>query len=194
MLKRPLNRLDIVCPTFKAELNLADCPELLDATAKLRGTEYRIWPIDRSSSLNARKATELIAVYFRREFEYDFIQYEAMEPVDPREQVFLITTKNWEFFNDGHSAVGAVVFRWREYTDAPHQLVLAWIWIHPFLRRQGILSTYWPVFKKLYGDFHVEAPLSEAMIQFLKKQKHSKNMSDPTATVGGRSEALTPTV
>ncbi len=54
-----------------------------------------------------------------------------------RDRVFLLTQENdW----DTEYAVGAVVFRWRKYTNAPEQLVFSWVWIHPFLRRRGILT------------------------------------------------------
>jgi hypothetical protein len=110
-----------------------------------------------------RRAVETLARYFQREFCYDFIQYGATERSDPRDRVFLWTQDSYTY----HAAIGAICFRWREYRDTPPGLAVAWVWIHPYLRRRGILAGHWGFFRDTYGDFYIERPLSPAMQAFL---------------------------
>lgn len=173
-IKLPPNKLDIITPVLSYELHLSryaeTYPELVEIGKNKPGSrhETHLYPITKNTPLLARKATEVIGYYFRREFRYDFPPYQAHEDGDVRDRVFLLTQQeDWET----EYAVGAIVFRWRKYSNAPEQLVLSWVWIHPFLRRQGILAAYWGIFRKHYGDFHVESPLSKAMKAFLEKMR-----------------------
>jgi hypothetical protein len=127
-------------------------------------------PVRPQSPLRFRKAVETIAQYFRREFSYDFTQYDATERTDPRDQVFL-----WVNPCDdpaGVRALGAACFRWRRWQDGSAGLALSWLWLHPYCRRQGLLSAAWPYFCERFGDFQVEPPLSPAMEAFLAKVDH----------------------
>lgn len=65
--------------------------------------------------------------------------------------------------------VGAAGFRKGVWTDPEPRWTLEWVWITPKLRSRGILSRAWPTFQRLYGDFPVERPLTEAMTKFLTK-------------------------
>lgn len=127
--------------------------------------------------LKYRKAAEKIAKFFRREFEYDCLQYTANEQDYWRrdytkDKVFIWTTPtNYEEYKN--TVIGAAVFRWREWKDAPAGYALAWVWFHPYERNKGHLKKAWPHFKKLFGDFHVEGPLSQAMVGFLKSVEDS---------------------
>jgi len=47
---------------------------------------------------------------------------------------------------------------------------LEWIWITPKERKKGHLATRWINFRKQFGDFVVESPVSDGMKGFLKKQ------------------------
>ena len=70
---------------------------------------------------------------------------------------------------EGHvDVVGACCFREREWIDAK-AWALQWVWLHPYARRQGVLASAWPHFRRRYGDFHVEGPLSPAMKGFLAR-------------------------
>ena len=42
-----------------------------------------------------------------------------------------------------------------------------WAWLAPKYRRSGLMQRNWPRFVQLYGDFHLEYPLSEAMQSFV---------------------------
>lgn len=126
------------------------------------------------------------AEQFRREFHYDFNQWEHPDDrKDPKGRGFL--------FIDGTGAVvGACAFRWRNWADAPPGWAMQWMWLCPRARRTGILTKYWPVFREMFGDFLPEPPFSPAMEAFFAKQmengdglmkalwrKH-ESQSDPT--------------
>lgn len=99
------------------------------------------------------------AFAFKREFSYDFVQWSQNE-TDPRTHGFL-------FVDAAARVVGACAFRWREPGDAEAYWGLQWIWIAPAFRRQGVLASRWPNFRKQFGAFYVEPPLSQAMKDFL---------------------------
>jgi hypothetical protein len=64
------------------------------------------------------------------------------------------TPASWKINRYTHwLGVGARCFRWREYKDATERMTLDWIWINPFIRRDGILSTYWEGFRHLSREF-----------------------------------------
>jgi hypothetical protein len=98
---------------------------------------------------------------FRREFHYDFIQWGDPED-DPDAQGFL-------FANEAGSILGACAFRRREH-DGKSWWGLQWIWICPLARRKGMLTERWLEFRKRFGDFRVEGPVSPAMEHFVVKQ------------------------
>jgi hypothetical protein len=118
-----------------------------------------IYPVHSMAKLTIRKAAGAIAIYFKREFGYDFPQYESGEHTGRRDRILLLVRES--------VAIGVICFRWREWDDAPHGLALAWVWLHPYCRAQGVLSGLWPRFRALYGDFMCEPPLSSAMRMFL---------------------------
>jgi hypothetical protein len=161
------SRLDIVVPRLNLRSLASGLPEDLCwevyGDVRPKPTEFSLMAIANGSPKPARRAVETLARYFQREFGYDLIQYSADEASDPRDRVFL-----WlEDRCGSYEAIGAACFRWREWENVPHGLGLAWIWIHPYLRRHGILGAHWDFFRHLYGDFSVEPPLSPAMKAFL---------------------------
>lgn len=172
----PDNRLDIVVPVLSKSLHLKRCAEVypgeftgrvISTSAKGHRHTITMYPITPSTPLRARKATEIIAYYFKREFNYDAPGYHPDEDQDRKDRIFLLL--EGDYHDETYNAVGAIVFRWRKYSNAPEQRVLDWVWIHPFLRQTGIFTTYWTIFRELYGDFHVESPYSKAMHSFLVK-------------------------
>jgi hypothetical protein len=48
---------------------------------------------------------------------------------------------------------------------------MEWIWIHPYCRRQGLLSKAWPEFEKMFPGFEPDPPLSPAMQAFVAKMR-----------------------
>lgn len=125
------------------------------------------------SPLSWRRAVEKLAYYFRREFGYDFPPYEASEVENwdlakDRVLVFIkkTTLEDWE---DYFYFVGAVGMRWRKWDDVPHGWGLAWAWLHPYERRKGLLTQAWPFLTEKFPAIRIEAPVSEAMLGFLKR-------------------------
>jgi RimJ/RimL family protein N-acetyltransferase len=121
------------------------------------------------NSRKPRKTQVLtFARYFKREFDYDFVQFSETEKgLDFEAWLFFqhhIHVMEWE------KPVGACCFRKRQHEDGlKEHWALSWIWIHPYYRGKGILKEYFPFFRKRYGEFHPEPPLSRTMISFIEK-------------------------
>jgi hypothetical protein len=106
-----------------------------------------------------------IAVYrraraFKREFRYDFVQWETGHESDA--VAFL-------FHDDSFRITGACCFR-PETEGPPNETRLDWIWLCPDQRRNGILTKNWDCFRERFGDFLIEPPISDAMKAFLQKR------------------------
>ena len=102
------------------------------------------------------------ALMFKRMFHYDFVQWQSRErDNDPNVHGYLFT-------NDQGAIVGACSFR-RRKQDSRMQWVLDWVWVSPKHQRTGELAKRWEHFKKTFGKFEVEHPISDNMQLFLKK-------------------------
>lgn len=151
-------------------VNLYKCKDVWTQDSRYSEGITRVWYGDPK---NARKAIYEFAVYFRREFGYDFVQY-SMEmdrsSHNGNTQAFLF--HHYEFGTHCRRiAYGACCFRFRkDYTDVEPHWALQWIWIHPLNRGNGTLTKHWKTFECLFGNFMVETPLSKAMKYFLDKQ------------------------
>ena len=118
-------------------------------------------------------AVECIAWYFRREFDYDFVQYCAAEKDDVTRPVTYLWADEGTLHNGKITTFGACCFRWREFRDHDPGYALDFAWLHPYQRMHGVLSRAWPYFRARFGqDFYVQPPLSIAMVRFLAKQEH----------------------
>lgn len=102
------------------------------------------------------------ALAFKREFHYDFVQWDA---VNPRSDA---TGQGFLFVDEEQRIVGACAFRLRE-DDGKSWWGLQWIWFAPAHRRTGLLARRWPALRERFGRFHVEGPVSDAMQAFLTK-------------------------
>lgn len=122
-----------------------------------------------TSLLSIRRGVGQCALYFQREFGYDFQQYLADEQPHPQDCVW-VWVHDTRCYPNPRRMIGAGAFRWRQWKNHSPGHGLSWVWFHPFFRRQGHLSRAWPLFRKLFGDFLVEAPLSAAMYAFLRKR------------------------
>lgn len=122
------------------------------------------------SPLPYRRAVYTVSTYFKREGHYDFAQYgyDGHEE-DPDARAFLWHEMDGWGERPKDTVIGACCFRWRVYSDAPPGWGLQWVWFHPYRRGEGHLTKAWPVFKRHFGEFEVEPPLSYAMEGFLKK-------------------------
>lgn len=118
------------------------------------------------SSARRKKAVAALALFFKREFGYDFLQYSESES-DPNSRVFLWSTDSF----GSRRCYGAVSFRLRVYKDHQPVWALQWVWIHPYHRGEGWLTSIWPYLIKRFGAFDIEPPLSKAMQRFLTKHE-----------------------
>ena len=98
----------------------------------------------------------LRAAAFRREFQYDFVQWsDPKGDADPHVRGYL-------FIDSANVAVGACAFRWRE-DEGGSFWGMQWIWIAPKYRRAGVLTKHWNTLRQVHGDFYVEPPVSDAV-------------------------------
>jgi hypothetical protein len=145
------------------------------------------------SPLLQRQEVERFAYYFRREFRYDFIPFQAEEITywgsdlerdawkdKPYTAYFFAGNDEPRLpdeFTESSSLVwaGAGCFYWHEYDDLDGTPVeeFAWMWLHPYFRSRGILSAHWQALRRTHGDFSALFPLSAPMRQFLLK--HNKD-------------------
>ena len=168
---RPDNRLDIIVPILNEKVQLhndaARYPEVAELVTGNRVSGVQIYLVTPTSPRAVRNAAEIIGHYFRREFGYDFPPYLVSDEPNPRDRLFLLVEGDWI----ERTVIGAIGFTWRRYQGKPApQRVLSWVWLHPFRRRKGILTAYWDLFRRVYGDFFVEPPYSKAMETFLKSK------------------------
>jgi hypothetical protein len=131
----------------------------------IKGIAQDLVRVRHTSPLTHRRAVERFAYYFKREFSYDFPQFEAEDTEDYRA---------WLFASDQNSpawrAIGAACFRhWLYDGDEKQSWSLQWIWLHPFLRGEGRLKKAWSTFIEEIGEpVEVEPPFSHAMVAFLR--------------------------
>lgn len=102
------------------------------------------------------------AVAFKREFHFDFFQWN--DPRDARNPL----AQGFLFADEDGAIIGACAFK---EINRGKSWCLDWVWICPKERRKGHLSKRWPKFKARYGDFSVEKPISDEMQSFLRKWK-----------------------
>jgi hypothetical protein len=122
-----------------------------------------------ASPKTVRKAVWQLALYFKREFHYDFCQYGHEGNETDADAVAFLWTTNHPSRIDMQLAVGACCFRLRGRHDGTRVFALQWIWFHPYKRSQGLLKRAWPYFRSRFGTFVVEQPLSHAMEAFLRE-------------------------
>lgn len=117
--------------------------------------------VDFASPKWKRSAMYERARQFKREFGYDFLQWEPPERIDPYAVGFL--------FSDAEGRiVGACAFR--PATPGEPTWRLDWIWMCPSERRKGHLSRQWDRFEQRFGRFAISEPISPAMTSFLQKR------------------------
>jgi hypothetical protein len=115
--------------------------------------------VTKDSSIVLKRAMYKLALYFQREFGYDYIQYD-------------INSKNnyiGYMWTDGTIVIGACLFWW---SDEDECWRMNWAWFHPYLRDKKLLSESWNYFIERHGKFDVDLPLSNNMKAFLIKKKY----------------------
>jgi hypothetical protein len=146
-------------PSCRIDLN-----EVPEALAK---EPYEPLAVTPKSPLKLRREVERFATYFRREFHYDFQQFEATEKPEKPYAAYLFINKPNYF---PRVWAGACCFRWRDFKDAEARWGMQWMWLHPYFRAKGILSGAWDKFHEVHGNFLCEGPFSPAMEAFLRRR------------------------
>jgi hypothetical protein len=100
-------------------------------------------PIRVVAPIALRKAVYSCALFFRREFGYDFVQY-AIREDDWHSRAFLWISD--PDYTNKHNVWGACCFRWREYKDADPLWAMQWVWLHPYARNHGLVTRTWSYF------------------------------------------------
>lgn len=145
---------------------------------------HNVFPVAFDTDKKFKKAVYTIALYFRREFHFDFVGYDEDEK-DPNRRAYLFFPDDARFLSRHYGevfieipAIGAACFRYLdEYEEIEPGWAMQWIWIHPFYRRRGLLDGAWKQFlKDMDGPFYCEGPLSEGMKKFLQKHEHKKGL------------------
>ena len=129
------------------------------------GPEFSLWEVPSIRGQSLRKPVLQLARYFQLEMATDFVPYSTEQHSD-KNTAFLIGFKSDENLQFG---IGALFFRWQEWSDVPAGYSLEWVWVHPFFRHRGLLSKAWPKFVERFGEFHVSPPYSPSMKEFLNK-------------------------
>jgi hypothetical protein len=141
--------------------------------SSLRNTRPGILKVTNKSPISHRKAVLEIARYFKRELCYDFVQYDINEDDDCEAFLFLGYP-----YSETCPTMGACCFRQRKIKDGELDGIfwtLDWIWLHPYVRGNGILKEHWNKFNELYPGFLPMPPFSNAMKHFLLKYLDKEN-------------------
>jgi GNAT superfamily N-acetyltransferase len=109
------------------------------------------------------------AIWFRREFHYDFVQWsptgkDLEDDEHDRDHQAIVLVED-------SRPLGVAAFCYTFWDDAPACWCLRFIWVAPSARRQGLVSRRWSQWRKTYGAFHIEHPWSEAMEAFIRKHE-----------------------
>ena len=131
--------------------------------------------VKKESERDLRIQLEKFAKYFKREMNYDFVQYDADEhhrDLTPYEG-FLFTEVAYDMIEEDsptpYRLCGGGCFRIREQEAGNAVWELDWIWIHPFFRHRGLMKNQWKNFQQFFGEFTVSEPLSFEMTKALDK-------------------------
>lgn len=143
--------------------------QLLDPTPNTRFAKRLAQPhqpiiVDSNAPMWMQKEVYRRAIKFKREFRYDFVQWagDDVRAVKAGWHGHLFPTGA-----DGTIA-GACAFSNEHPGPGGVEWTLAWVWIAPKYRRQGLLAAHWPGFLERYGNFFIEPPLSGAMHGFVR--------------------------
>jgi RimJ/RimL family protein N-acetyltransferase len=139
-------------------------PEPNTRFAKLLAENNQPIIVDSQAPMWMQKEVYRRALRFKRDFRYDFVQW-AGDDVNR-------VKSGWH----GHlipagpdgTIAGACAFSNVHPGPDGVEWTLAWVWVAPKYRGQGLLTKYWPWFIERYGNFFIEPPLSDAMTGFVR--------------------------
>lgn len=124
--------------------------------------------VDRSSPRSHIAVVERFGYYITRENGYDFPLTLGHES----------KSKAYLFLEDAGVTkvrpIGVAVFDFPADAYSIYRVGerwwFEWCWIHPYQRRKGLLSRYFPEFEAELGQFVIHGPYSAAMKSFLLKR------------------------
>ena len=147
----------------KARMNYLDPKPLTQMVTEFESLENPELVIITSPAWKHKEMYER-ARAFRREFGYDFVQWQSEKgDKDPNVIGFLLTNQSW-------AIVGACSFRRKVNNKNTWNWTLDWVWICPQERRKGHLASRWKMFRERFGTFNLTFPVSDEMKAFLTKQ------------------------
>jgi RimJ/RimL family protein N-acetyltransferase len=157
---------------YDMRLRLIKKPKLPHLRERLR--QSRFVEIDLNSPLDLRLAAEDLARCFKREMKYDFPPYTAREAEYATRDISQDRVLGFHCDIDVglrgyYHLIGAVGVRRERPPNAPAHWCISWAWIHPFVRRQGILTAAWPHILQRFPEPEIDFPISPAMQAFLRK-------------------------
>ena len=104
------------------------------------------------------------ALYFRREFRYDFVQWGRDLMEDDK-------VSSW-ILSEDRIAYGGINFLHESDKTLGEIWVLHWAWVHPFHRNAGRLSYAWDTVTKGKGPIFLSEPVSQQMALFALKREN----------------------
>ena len=108
----------------------------------------------------------------KQEQGYDFTQWSPDGPNWERSKYEPEPPIAYLLIEQGNIAAGVAGFVFMHWDDRVSSWHLLFVWVAPEWRRQGVLTRRWANWRKLYGDFTVETPVSIEMATFLAKANH----------------------
>lgn len=133
-------------------------PRPVPTLAELHAEYGTFIPVRAWSPIWLRKRLYRIGLMFKRELGFDFQPCDLS--YDPGYGYILTDA-------DGR-AIGGCMARWKIYEDAPPNWVLAWIWIVPSHRRNGLMKQAWETVKSEYEGIEPDPPFSRAAAKFFR--------------------------
>lgn len=158
MVKRYLALIDQVARSNCSVFNPQPHAEVMKAIEQAQDPS---WVTSTSPAWQHREMYDR-ALAFKQELRCSSVRWGSESgDNDPHVRGFL-------FMDARHAIVGACAFR-LSGNESVRWWGLHWIWMSPQHRRQGHLAQHWHQFKKRFGRFEVQSPVSEAMSSFLAK-------------------------
>ncbi|UNK05138.1 hypothetical protein MN210_14265 [Psychrobacter raelei] len=130
----------------------------------------KLFEISSESDVELRDILESFARYFKEEMHYDNVQYYSNSHKSNLVG-YLFRNSALDVVTEEHTSSPTRWFGGCLFEYENDEWTLCWVWLHPFFRNRGELSTAWKEFKDKYGDFKVQKPLSAQMEKFLSKEK-----------------------
>ena len=148
------------------------------------------YEVTHDSPIAYRKAVEKIGRYWEREGDFQCgIPYDHEYKYENEKAVFLWTApttierfiKNEDGWHDVDILNKAIAYGACGF-DYKDKWQLAWIWIHPYERRKGVLTKAWDYFYERFSDEkgHVDVHYpNESMLLFLEKDYQKRGVKPP---------------